>query len=62
MVKFSFKLSYLKMSDISEQKPSNTIGELKKALSSELVKSERVSKTDTTPAEKEKRNVNKSFS
>ena len=50
------------MSDISEQKPNNTIGQLKKALSSELVKSERVSKTDTTPAEKEKRNVNKSFS
>ena len=51
------------MSDISEQEPSNTIGELSKALSSELGKAERVSKhcskidTITTPAEKEERSV-----
>ena len=56
------------MSDISEQEPSNTIGELSKALSSEVGKAERVSKhcskidTTTTPAEKEERSVNKSSS
>ena len=56
------------MSDISEQEPDNTRGELSKALSSEVVKVERVStycsKIDitTTPAEKEERNVNKSSS
>ena len=54
------------MSDISEQEPSNTIGELSKALSSQGSKAERVSskhctKIDTTPpAEKEERSVNKS--
>ena len=56
------------MSDISEQEPSNTIGELSKALSSEVGKAERVSKhcskidTTTTPAEKEEGSVNKSSS
>ena len=57
------------MSDISEQEPSNTIGELSKALSSEVGKAERVSKhcskidtTTTTPAETEERSVNKSSS
>ena len=53
------------MSDISEQEPSKMIGELSKALSSEVRKTERVSKhcskIDTTsPAEKEERSVNKS--
>ena len=53
------------MSDISEQEPSNTIGELSKALSSELGKAESVSKhcsqidTTTTPSEKEERSINK---
>ena len=52
------------MFDISEQKPSKAIGELSKALSSEVGKEESVSnqcsKTDTTsPAEKEERSVNK---
>ena len=56
------------MSDISEQEPSSTIGELSNALSSEFGKAERVSKhcskidTSTTPAEKEERSVNKSSS
>ena len=56
------------MSDISEQEPSNAIGELSKALSSEVGKAERVSKhcskidTTTTPAEKEEGSVNKSSS
>ena len=57
------------MSDIREQEPSNTIGELSKALSSEVGKAERVSKhfsaidtTTTTLAETEKRSVNKSSS
>ena len=56
------------MSNISEQEPNNTIGELSKALSSEVGKAERVSKhcskidTTTTPAEKEERSVNKSSS
>ena len=57
------------MSDISEQEPSNTIGELSKALSSEVGKAERVSKhsstidtTTTTLAETEERSVNKSSS
>ena len=57
------------MSDISEQEPSNTIGELRKALSSEVGKAERVSKhcstigpTTTTLAETEERSVNKSSS
>ena len=53
------------MSDISAQKPSKMIGELSKALSSEVGKTERVSKycskIDTTSrAEKEERSVNKS--
>ena len=53
------------MSDISEQEPSNTIGELSKALSCDVDKAERVSKhcskIDTTPpAEKEESSVNKS--
>ena len=54
------------MSDISEQEPGNTIGELSKALSNEVGKAERVSKhcgkidTATTPAEMEERSVNKS--
>ena len=55
------------MSDISEQEPSNTKGELSKALSSEVGKAERVSKpcstidtTTTTLAETEERSVNKS--
>ena len=53
------------MSDISAQKPSKMIGELSKALSSEVAKTERVSKycskIDTTSrAEKEERSVNKS--
>ena len=52
------------MSDISEQKSSKVIGELSKALSSEVGKTKRVSehcsKIDTTsPAEKEERSVNK---
>ena len=47
------------MSDISEQESSNTIGELSKALSSEVGKAERGSKTDTTPAEKEEKSANK---
>ena len=57
------------MSDISEQEPSNTIGELSKALSSEVGKAERVSKhcskidtTTTTLAETEEKSVNKSSS
>ena len=56
------------MSDISEQEPSNTIGELSKALSCEAGKAESVSKhcskidTTTTQAEKEERSVNKSSS
>ena len=57
------------MSDISEQEPSNTIGELSKALCNEVGKAERVSKhcskidtTTTTPAETEERSVNKSSS
>ena len=56
------------MSDISEQGPSNTIGELSKALSSEIGKTERVRKhctkidTTTTQAEKEERSVKKSSS
>ena len=53
------------MSDISEQKSSKVIGELSKALSSEVGKTKRVSehcsKIDTTsPAEKEERSVKKS--
>ena len=53
------------MSDISEQEPSKMIGELSKALSSEVGKTESVSKhwskTDTIPpAEKKERSVNKS--
>ena len=53
------------MSDISAQKLSKMIGELSKALSSEVGKTERVSKycskIDTTSrAEKEERSVNKS--
>ena len=53
------------MSDISEQEPSKTIGELSKALSIEVGKTERVSKycskIDTTlPAENEERSINKS--
>ena len=52
------------MSDISEQEPSKTIGELSKALSIEVDKTERVikhsSKIDTTsPAEKEEMIINK---
>ena len=52
------------MSVISEQEPSKMIGELSKALSSEVGKTERVSKhcskIDTSsPAEKEDRSVNK---
>ena len=52
------------MSDISKQEPSKMIGELSKALSNEVRKTERVSKhcskIDTTsPAEKEERSVNK---
>ena len=62
MPKFSFKLPYLKISDINEQEPSNTIGGIKIALSSEVDKAERGGKINTTPAEKEKRNVNKSLS
>ena len=57
------------MSDISEQESSNTIGELSKALSSEVDKAERVSRhcskidtSTTTPAETEERSVNKSSS
>ena len=57
------------MSDISEQELSNTIGELSKALSSEVGKVERVSKhcsktdtTTTTPVETEETSVNKSSS
>ena len=55
------------MFDINEQEPSKTIRELSKALSSKVDKAERVSKhcrkIDTTsPAEKEKRSVNKSLS
>ena len=53
------------MSNISEQEPSNNIGELSKALSSEVDKAERVSKPcreiDTTSmaqAEKEERSLN----
>ena len=52
------------MSDISEQEPSNTMGELSKALSSEVGMAERVSKhcsktdtTTTTPVETEERGV-----
>ena len=48
------------MFDISEQEPSNTIGELSKTLSSEVGKAERVSKIYATLAEKEERSVNKS--
>ena len=52
------------MSATSEQEPSNIIGELSKALSNDVDKAERVSKhctkIDTTSAEKEKRNVDKS--
>ena len=53
------------MSDISKQEPSKMIGELSKALSNEVRKTERVSKhcskIDTTsPAEKEERSVKKS--
>ena len=54
------------MPDISEEEPSKTIGELSKALSSEVGKADRVSKgycrkIDTTPpAEKEERSVKKS--
>ena len=53
------------MSVISEQEPSKMIGELSKALSSEVGKTESVSKhwskTDTIPpAEKKERSVNKS--
>ena len=57
------------MSDIIEQEPSNTIGELSKALSSEVGNAERVSKrcstidtTTTTLAETEERSVSKSSS
>ena len=57
------------MSDICEQEPSNTIGELSKSLSSEVGKAEKVSKhcskidtTTTTPAETAERSVNKSSS
>ena len=55
------------MFDINEQEPSETKRELSKALSSKVDKAERVSKhcrkIDTTsPAEKEKRSVNKSLS
>ena len=48
------------MSNISEQEPSNTIGELKKVMSSEVGKAEGGSKIGTTPAEKEERSVKKS--
>ena len=48
------------MFDISEQEPNNTIGELNKALSSEVGKAERGSKIYTTPTEKEERSANKS--
>ena len=53
------------MSDISEQEPSQMIGELSKALSSEVGKTERANKycskiETTSPAEKEERSVNKS--
>ena len=55
------------MSVISEQEPSKMIGELSKALSSVVVRTERVSKhcskidtTSPSPAEKEERSVNKS--
>ena len=40
------------MSDISEQDPSNTIGEFNKALSSQVGKAERDSKIDIMSAEK----------
>ena len=57
------------MSDISEQEPSNTIGELSKTLSSEVGNAGRVGKhcskigiTSTAPAETEERRVNKSSS
>ena len=57
------------MSNISEQEPSSNIGELSKALSSEVDKAERVSKhcreIDTTSmaqAEKEERSLNWSLS
>ena len=56
------------MSDVSEQEPSDTIGELRKALSSEVSKAERVSKhcskidTTTTQAGKEEMNFSKSSS
>ena len=55
------------MFDINEQEPSETKRELSKALSSEVDNAERFSKhcrkIDTTsPAEKEKRSVNKSLS
>ena len=49
------------MLDISEQELINTIRELSKPLTSELGMAERISKhrskTDTTPAEKNKRSV-----
>ena len=53
------------MSDINEQEPSQMIGELSKALSNKVDKTERVSKhcskIDTTlTAEKEEWSVNKS--
>ena len=48
------------MSDISEQGPSNTIEDLKKALSSEVGKAERGSKICTKSIEKEERCANKS--
>ena len=53
------------MSDITEQEPSQMIGELSKALSNKVDKTERVSKhcskIDTTlTAEKEEWSVNKS--
>ena len=57
-----------KMSDISGQEPSNTIGELRKVLFSEVDKAERFSKhcrkidTTTTPAKKEKGIDNESSS
>ena len=48
------------MSDISEHETSNTLEELREALSSEVGKAEGGSKIGTTPAEKEDRSVNKS--
>ena len=60
MEKVIFKLSYRKNVWHQGQKPCNTIGELKKAVLSEVGKAKGGSKIGTTSAEKKDRNVNKS--